>query len=113
MAVEEPVCQAGDKRVEEDALRIGQYKEGDTVASAQQLASRLLHTVYMGTQNSSRSTEDRATRLAHQIGSYHINCKIDSIVESMEFLFTLITGKEPHFRVRQSSKPISGKQPVQ
>lgn len=93
------LCQAGDSRVEADALRIGQYRDGEKIGSAQELAARLLHTVYMGTQNSSCSTEDRATRLARQIGSYHINCKVDSIVEAMASLFTAITGKQARFRV--------------
>ncbi len=101
------VCQAGDSRVEADALRIGQYRDGEQVASAQELADRVLHTVYMGTQNSSKSTEDRATRLASQIGSYHINCKVDSIVESMASLFTLITGRTARFRVGRLALPLS------
>lgn len=44
----------------EDVRRVGQYKEGEQVApSAQELASRLFATVYMGTINSSSETRNR------------------------------------------------------
>lgn len=46
---ERGVAQAGDERVEADARRVGQYKEGEPIRSPQDLANRLLVTVYMGT----------------------------------------------------------------
>lgn len=49
---------AGDKIVLADALRIGQYKEGETV-EVQDLATRLFHSVFMGTENSSGDTRSR------------------------------------------------------
>lgn len=60
-------CQAGNKQAEKDALRIGQYSSPEKVLSAQQLAGRLLTTVYMGTVNSSQETKDRASSLARQV----------------------------------------------
>lgn len=50
--------EAGDKVVLADALRIGQYKAGETV-EVQDLAGRLFHTVFMGTENSSGDTRSR------------------------------------------------------
>jgi hypothetical protein len=59
--------QAGNRRVEEDARRVGQYEAGAAVDSAQDLAHRLLTTVYMGTVNSSAETCSRAAELAAQV----------------------------------------------
>lgn len=50
---------AGDELVLADARRIGQYQSGEEVSSAQELAHRLFHTVYMGTENSSKETRAR------------------------------------------------------
>lgn len=55
--VEQAVA-AGDPVVAADARRIGQYKEGEAV-TAHDLASRIFHTVFMGTVNSSTSTRTR------------------------------------------------------
>jgi NAD+ synthase (glutamine-hydrolysing) len=59
--------QVGNKQAEEDARRVGQYSATEKVESAQQLAGRLLTTVYMGTVNSSRETRDRAASLTRQV----------------------------------------------
>jgi hypothetical protein len=37
--------------------------------------------------------------LAQQIGAYHVDCNIDSLVGCVVALFTSITGKTPRFRV--------------
>ncbi len=50
--------EAGDKLVLADALRIGQYKEGEKV-ELQDFANRLFHSVFMGTENSSGDTRSR------------------------------------------------------
>ena len=63
----ESAVQAGNEQAEEDARRVGQYLPSEKVDSAQQLAGRLLTTVYMGTVNSSRETKDRAASLARQV----------------------------------------------
>ena len=65
-------------------------------------AGRVFTTVYMGTQNSSRETQQRAQRLADQIGADHLDVKIDSVVTAMAHLFATITGFTPRFRVRLS-----------
>ena len=47
-------AQAGDAQVLADAVRVGQYGQGEAPASVDELASRLLTSVYMGTENSRR-----------------------------------------------------------
>jgi NAD+ synthase (glutamine-hydrolysing) len=37
--------------------------------------------------------------LAQQIGAYHVDCNVDSLVGCVVALFTAITGKTPRFRV--------------
>lgn len=59
--------QAGDKKVEDDARRVGQYSESESADSAEELAGRLLTTVYMGTVNSGKETQERAKLLAQQV----------------------------------------------
>eukprot|EP00775_Hariotina_reticulata_P006615 gene6615-6843_t len=90
---------AGDQLVLADAQRVGQYKEDDAVDNAHDLANRLFHTVYMGTENSSADTRSRAKALAQQIGAHHLDINIDSIVGCVVQLFRSITGKTPRFRV--------------
>jgi NAD+ synthase (glutamine-hydrolysing) len=52
----------------------------------------------MGTTNSGMETQNRARDLAKQIGSYHLNLTIDTIVTAFLTLFTVMTGKIPRFR---------------
>lgn len=75
-----------------DARRIGQYQDNVYVTSAEDLASRVFHTVYMGTANSSSETRERAKNMAKEIGAYHLDVNIDSIVSALTQLFTTITG---------------------
>lgn len=58
----------GHTSVESDARRIGQYKEGESVGDARDLAGRLFATAYLGTVNSSAETRGRAAALAGQVG---------------------------------------------
>ncbi|KAI7835944.1 hypothetical protein COHA_010177 [Chlorella ohadii] len=100
------VCQAvaeGDEDVLADAVRVGQYGEGERPTDAAELANRLLCSVYMGTENSSQETCDRAADLAKQVGAHHLSVKIDSVVAAMTNLFALITGRTPRFRVHGGS----------
>lgn len=41
----------GDKQVIADAIRMGNYRNDEVPESADEFAQRLLHTVYMGTEN--------------------------------------------------------------
>jgi NAD+ synthase (glutamine-hydrolysing) len=61
------------------------------------LCHQILHTVYLGSANSSWNTQDRANRLAKSIDSYHNTLFIDEIVASILKVFSLLTGRIPHF----------------
>lgn len=43
--------------------------------------SRIFHTCYMGTENSSKQTRDRAKNLAKDIGAYHVDLNMDTLVK--------------------------------
>lgn len=67
--------------------------------TSEELASRIFHTCYMGTTNSSMETRQRALKLAGDIGSYHINMNIDTVVASLVSLFEVTTGKKPVYKI--------------
>uniref|UniRef100_K3WJV2 Glutamine-dependent NAD(+) synthetase n=1 Tax=Globisporangium ultimum (strain ATCC 200006 / CBS 805.95 / DAOM BR144) TaxID=431595 RepID=K3WJV2_GLOUD len=88
----------GDKRVIQDVQRIiGTTGEEYNPLTAQELASHILHTTYMGTKNSSAATKNRATSLAQEIGCYHLNMGMDMMVEAVVKTFEVLTGKSPRF----------------
>lgn len=66
----------------------------------QDMAGRVFHTAFMGTDNSSEATLSRAKRLGEAIGSYHLSIKIDRTVEAILKVFQLTTGKMPQFSSR-------------
>lgn len=68
--------------------------------SPQELASFVLHTIFMGTENSSENTTSRAKRLGQAIGSYHLEVNIDMLVSAIVKVFTFTTGKTPQFEAR-------------
>jgi NAD+ synthase (glutamine-hydrolysing) len=61
------------------------------------LCRHILHTVYLGSKNSSWNTQDRAYRLAKMIDAYHNTMYIDDIVSSILKVFSLLAGKVPRF----------------
>lgn len=65
--------------------------------SPQELCNRILVTCYMGTENSSKETKNRASGLAAAIGSYHLNIVIDKAVSACLEIFSTITGLFPKF----------------
>ena len=65
-----------------------------------ELANIVLHTMYMGTANSSKATESRARGLGEAIGSYHHSIKIDLVIAAMIKMFFLVTNKTPEFKSR-------------
>jgi hypothetical protein len=67
------------------------------------LRRRIFHTTFIGTENSSAETRGRAKELAQAIGSYHIDMNMDTLVASVQSLFTLVTGKTPSFKVHGGS----------
>ncbi|CAG7980538.1 unnamed protein product [Penicillium salamii] len=71
--------------------------------TTQEICKSIFHTSYMGTQNSGFETRDRATRLAGDIGSYHIDFNFDTVITSIMNLFTVITTFQPRFKMHGGS----------
>lgn len=74
--------------------------------SSKDIAHILFHTCYMGTENSSKDTRERAKLLAAEIGAYHLDIDIDTVVSSFTKLFTLVTSKVPKFKVHGGSYAV-------
>ncbi|CAN6458585.1 unnamed protein product [Victoria cruziana] len=89
----------GDKQVKADAIRIGKYHNGEVPQDSKEFAKRIFYTVYMGTENSSEATRLRAKVLSDQIGSYHIDMKIDTVISALISLFQTLTGRRPCYKV--------------
>ncbi|KAK3814725.1 MAG: glutamine-dependent NAD(+) synthetase with GAT domain-containing protein [Linnemannia elongata] len=98
-------CAKGDKQTIADARQVtGETAEtGYIPTDPQEFASRIFHTCYMGTKNSSNDTRARAKELAESIGSYHVDLNMDTVVSALQALFTLVTGKTPEFRAHGGS----------
>eukprot|EP00565_Helicotheca_tamesis_P003639 CAMPEP_0185740502 /NCGR_PEP_ID=MMETSP1171-20130828/37910_1 /TAXON_ID=374046 /ORGANISM="Helicotheca tamensis, Strain CCMP826" /LENGTH=619 /DNA_ID=CAMNT_0028412361 /DNA_START=505 /DNA_END=2364 /DNA_ORIENTATION=- len=69
-------------------------------STPQEMADLVLHTTFMGTENSSEATDSRARRLGKAIGSYHLSIKIDPIVTAILGVFQMATGQVPRFSSR-------------
>ncbi|KAH6915858.1 hypothetical protein BKA70DRAFT_1253990 [Coprinopsis sp. MPI-PUGE-AT-0042] len=95
----------GDQQVIADARRMtGEPADSSYVPTdPREFANRIFHTCYMGTENSSTETRDRAKDLANAIGSYHVDLNMDSVVSAVKGLFALVTGKTPQFRSQGGS----------
>ncbi|WJX54108.1 NAD(+) synthase (glutamine-hydrolyzing) [Trifolium repens] len=89
----------GDEQVKADAIRIGNYKDGEYPTDSREFAKRIFYTVFMGSENSSEETRSRAKVLADEIGSWHLNVSIDGMISSLLSLFQKITGKRPNYKV--------------
>ncbi|KAJ7531013.1 hypothetical protein O6H91_14G028700 [Diphasiastrum complanatum] len=89
----------GNEQVKLDVARIAHYEKASLPKDSQDLAKRILHTVYMGSENSSEDTRTRSSNLAKQIGASHLDVKIDTVVSSLVLLFSSLTGKTPHYKV--------------
>jgi NAD+ synthase (glutamine-hydrolysing) len=73
----------GDVLVTEDLKRIVGRSALDASFSAAAITRSVLHTVYMGTANSTAATRDRAALLASEISSYHQSFSIDTVVSAV------------------------------
>lgn len=90
----------GDKQVLSDARAIAGETGTEYVPSdPAEFCNRMLHSIYMGSKNSSNETKQRAADLATKVGSYHLNLAIDTVVDAILGVFTLVTGKTPRFRL--------------
>lgn len=84
-----------------EVRRLLDIKEGEDVPlDPCALAHSVLHTCFMGTENSSKATQGRAANLAEQIGAYHSNITIDTAVSAVVGVFRALTGKTPRFLSR-------------
>lgn len=83
------------------------YTTPNRPESAQEIANSVLHTVFMGTENSSKATRTRAAALAQQIGAFHHSITIDAIVAAVLGVFKLVTGQTPKYisQVRPPHRP--------
>lgn len=73
---------------------------------ANALCNQILHTIYMGTANSSVETRNRAEGLANAIHSYHTSMTFDTIIEAVLAVFSAIvpTGQRPRFESQGGTK---------
>ncbi|KAJ3895183.1 hypothetical protein GG344DRAFT_39250 [Lentinula edodes] len=94
-----------DKQVIADARRIAGEPEdsGYIPSDPREFAGRIFHTCYMGTENSSAETRNRAKNLAGAIGSYHIDLNMDTVVTAVRNLLGFVTGVKPEFRAHGGS----------
>ena len=76
-------------------------------SSPQEICGRIFHTSFMGTVNSSKETRTRAKQLGKDIGSYHIDCDIDSIVKALTSFFSTVTNFTPRFK-QNGGSPAEG-----
>lgn len=68
--------------------------------SPEEVASRLLHTAYLGmAENSSPDTRARAKDLAKDIGSYHLDLNIDTVYHAVTALFSAVTNYVPKYKM--------------
>ncbi|KAB1201146.1 Glutamine-dependent NAD(+) synthetase [Morella rubra] len=89
----------GDEQVKADAIRIGNYTDGQFPTDSREFAKRIFYTVFMGTENSSEATKSRAKVLADEIGSWHLDVCIDGVISALLSLFQTLTGKRPRYKV--------------
>ncbi|KAH9719047.1 glutamine-dependent NAD(+) synthetase [Citrus sinensis] len=89
----------GDEQVKADAIRIGHYANGEFPTDSREFAKRIFYTVFMGSENSSQETRMLAKKLADEIGSWHLDVSIDTVVSAFLSLFQTLTGKRPCYKV--------------
>lgn len=89
----------GDARTASDVRRISQVSDDAPLPSAKEFAQLIFQTVYLGTENSSVDTRSRSAQLASEIGSSHLDTKIDSVVSALVTFFSSMTHKTPKFKV--------------
>jgi NAD+ synthase (glutamine-hydrolysing) len=91
--------QRGDTKILSDLRRLLGDSEY-TPRTPSELCNRILVTCYMGTENSSKETKQRAATLAASIGSYHLHIVIDKAITAIIEIFSGVTGLFPKFAVK-------------
>ena len=82
---------SSDTQVLKDVRKIV-ADETYTPEEPRELCSRILHTAYLGTVNSSSETSIRADTIARSVGASHRTMLIDGAVEAILLIFTAATG---------------------
>lgn len=90
---------SGDERAAADIRRIAQLADDAPLPSAKALAEYIFTTVYLGSENSSKETRSRSASLAAEIGSSHLDVKIDTVVAAVVAFFVSVTRRTPMFKV--------------
>jgi len=72
--------------------------------SYQEIVNQLLVTCYLGTENSSQATNDRAKKVADSIGSKHFDVTIDDAYNAIVGIFKQSTGKTPQYESEGGSR---------
>ncbi|KAH8603085.1 glutamine-dependent NAD(+) synthetase [Bisporella sp. PMI_857] len=103
--VHSAITKENNKQVIKDLRRLVAEPQDSTwlPATPQEISSRLFHTCYIGTTNSSSDTRGRAKQLAGDLGSYHLNIDMDSVVSAITRVFTLATSFTPRFTVHDGT----------
>ncbi|KAJ7770877.1 hypothetical protein DFH07DRAFT_1003111, partial [Mycena maculata] len=88
-----------DKQAIADTCRIsGEPEDSEYIPSdPRDFTIRIFHTCYMGTENSSEETRQRAKQSSEAIGGYHVDLNMDSVVIAVQHLFGLVMGTQPQF----------------
>ena len=81
----------------DEATTTDMMQNNDKKVMGNKLCDAVLHSIYMGTSNSSNATRSRAQRLAMQVGAYHMGIAIDTVVQALVALFSATFGKTPRF----------------
>lgn len=112
--VVETIKKDGDADVIEDVRRICSLPANEALEdirctlTSSMMAERVLTTVYMGTVNSSNETRGRASRIASEIGTYHLEVRIDTITSAFVALLTTLFPSSkrhtPRFRAHGGSQ---------
>lgn len=89
----------GNQQVLDDLRKITRSEDYWIPEKPQDIASKIFHTCFMGTENSSKETRGRSRSLSEKIGSYHVDLNMDSLVTSVVALFEVATGKRPIFKI--------------
>ncbi|RKO92712.1 hypothetical protein BDK51DRAFT_22557 [Blyttiomyces helicus] len=98
-------AQAGDPQVIKDARQVVGEPDSDYIpADSKEFCSRIFHTCYMGTENSSTETRSRAEKLAKELGSFHVDLNMDGVVAAFLTVFETIMHKRPRFKVHGGSQ---------
>eukprot|EP01129_Flabellula_baltica_P006196 TRINITY_DN2295_c0_g1_i2.p1 TRINITY_DN2295_c0_g1~~TRINITY_DN2295_c0_g1_i2.p1 ORF type:complete len:666 (+),score=141.16 TRINITY_DN2295_c0_g1_i2:357-2354(+) len=95
--------QLGNETVIADCKRITGVDDISVIESSEMLCSKIFHTCYMGTDNSSEETRTRAENVAKEIGATFHEINIQKVVNAFTETFTETMGKTPKFKAHGGS----------